>query len=177
MAPQVEYASLVKQRAFATGDQASAGPSPHDNTAFLDALRCRAMDELHEAALEYGIILKEVAVLDRNFKGKIAETIDGLVTRSLQAQVEASNVDRENSNKVKVQEGQLQVAQVQAQQRQVSIYLDGPQSNGIADMEWRSTDRGRRGSVHALGQCSRSGRSRRDQGARRRSGHADRCRG
>ena len=117
----VEYASLVKQRAFATGDDASAGPIPNDNTAFLDTLRSQAMDELHLAALTYGISLKEVAVLDRTFKGKVAETLDSLVTRSLQAQVEASNVDRENMNRVRAQEGQLQVAQVQAQQRQVSI--------------------------------------------------------
>ncbi|KAK4056404.1 hypothetical protein OIO90_002547 [Microbotryomycetes sp. JL221] len=114
----LEYASLVKQRAFATGDDASAGPSPNDNTAFLDALRSRAMDELHAAALEYGISLKEVAVLDRQFKGEIAKQMDILTTRSLQAQVEASNVDRENLNRVKAQEGQLQVAQVSARQRQ-----------------------------------------------------------
>ncbi|KAM0789759.1 hypothetical protein ACM66B_006614 [Microbotryomycetes sp. NB124-2] len=116
----LEYASLVKQRAFAAGDDMSAGPTTatNENSAFLDALRTRAMDELQIAALEYGITLKEVAVLDRQFKGKIAEQMDNLTTRSLQAQVEASNVDRENMNRVRAQEGQLQVAQVQAQQRQ-----------------------------------------------------------
>ncbi|KAK4051584.1 hypothetical protein OIV83_002724 [Microbotryomycetes sp. JL201] len=113
----LEYASLVKQRAFAAGDDISSG-NTNENAAFLDALRTRAMDELEHAAREYGITLKEVAVLDRQFKGKIAEQMDNLTTRSLQAQVEASNVDRENMNRVRAQEGQLQVAQVQAQQRQ-----------------------------------------------------------
>ncbi|ORY52173.1 hypothetical protein BCR35DRAFT_19376 [Leucosporidium creatinivorum] len=114
----LEYASLLRQRGFATGDDARDGPEPDSTpTAFLDAVRTQALDELHEAAKEYGIMLKEVAVLDRNFKGQIAQTMDTLTTRSLQAQVEASNVDRENSNRVKVQEGLLQVARVQAQQR------------------------------------------------------------
>jgi len=69
---------------------------------------------LYEAAKEYGIILKDLAVIDRQFKGEIARTMDSLTARALQAQVEAANVDRENSNKVKVQQGLLEVARVQA---------------------------------------------------------------
>lgn len=82
------------------------------SSAFLDALRTRAMDDLHEAALEYGIVLKDLAVIDRQFKGEsyallhhkrscadghgtsntgdIAATMDKLTTRALQAQVEAA---------------------------------------------------------------------------------------
>jgi hypothetical protein len=48
---------MVKQR--------NIGPDNMDDgsdvsTAFLDALRTRAMDEMHEAAYEYGIILKDL---------------------------------------------------------------------------------------------------------------------
>jgi hypothetical protein len=32
------------------------------SSAFLDALRTRAMDDMHEAALEYGIILKDLGL-------------------------------------------------------------------------------------------------------------------
>jgi hypothetical protein len=57
---------MVKQR--------SIGPDMDDGTdpssAFLDALRTRAMDDLHMAALEYGIIMKDLAVIDRQFKGE-----------------------------------------------------------------------------------------------------------
>lgn len=59
------------------------------------------------------------AVIDRQFKGDIAATMDKLTTRALQAQVEAANVDRENSNKVKQEQGALLVAQVKAQARKV----------------------------------------------------------
>ena len=57
---------MVKQR--------SLGPDNLDDgsdasSAFLDALRTRAMDDLHLAALEYGIIMKDLAVIDRQFKG------------------------------------------------------------------------------------------------------------
>ena len=38
-----------------------------------------------------------------------------LLARALQAQVEAANVDRENSNKVKQEEGSLAVARIKAQ--------------------------------------------------------------
>ena len=48
---------MVKQRTF--------GPDNMDtnddtSSAFIDALRTRAMDEMHIAALEYGIILKDL---------------------------------------------------------------------------------------------------------------------
>jgi hypothetical protein len=46
--------------------------------------------------------------------------MDKLTTRALQAQVEAANVDRENSNRVKKEQGSLQVAQVTASARKVS---------------------------------------------------------
>ncbi|KAI0717062.1 hypothetical protein C8Q76DRAFT_617747 [Earliella scabrosa] len=108
----LDYSSMVKQR--------SLGPDNMDDgsdasSAFLDALRTRAMDDLHLAALEYGIIMKDLAVIDRQFKGDIAQTMDKLTTRALQAQVEAANVDRENSNKIKQEEGALAVARIKAQ--------------------------------------------------------------
>ncbi|EJU05751.1 band 7 domain-containing protein [Dacryopinax primogenitus] len=116
----LEYASMVKSRTL--------GPEleehPGDSTAFLDSLRSRAMDDLHLAALEYGIVLKDLAVIDRKFKGEIAQTMDHLTRRALEAQVEAANVDRENSNRVKKEEGQLQVAQVQSKQRQAIADAD-----------------------------------------------------
>ncbi|TFY79850.1 hypothetical protein EWM64_g4160 [Hericium alpestre] len=109
----LDYSSMVKQRSIGP-DNISDG-TDSGSTAFLDTLRTNAMDELHIAALEYGIVLKDLAVIDRQFKGDIATTMDKLTTRALQAQVEAANVDRENSNKVKQQEGALSVARIQAQ--------------------------------------------------------------
>ncbi|KAI0261866.1 band 7 domain-containing protein [Gloeopeniophorella convolvens] len=109
----LDYSSMVKQRSIG-GDGVEEGESP---SQFLDALRTHAMDDLHAAALEYGIILKDLAVIDRQFKGEIASTMDKLTKRALQAQVEAANVDRENSNKVKQEEGVLSVARIKAQAR------------------------------------------------------------
>jgi hypothetical protein len=58
---------MVKQRSLG-GD----GIQELDSSSqFLDALRTHAMDDLHTAALEYGIILKDLAVIDRQFKGEI----------------------------------------------------------------------------------------------------------
>jgi hypothetical protein len=62
----VDYSSMVKQRSFGP-DNLEDGSDP--SSAFLDALRTRAMDDLHQAALEYGIVLKDLAVIDRQFKG------------------------------------------------------------------------------------------------------------
>lgn len=54
----VDYSSMVKQR--------SLGPDMDDgsdaSSAFLDALRTRAMDDLHLAALDYGIVLKDLGM-------------------------------------------------------------------------------------------------------------------
>ncbi|KAF5330719.1 hypothetical protein D9619_005905 [Psilocybe cf. subviscida] len=108
----LDYSSMVKQRSLGP-DNMDDGNDP--SSAFLDALRTRAMDDMHEAALEYGIVLKDLAVIDRQFKGEIAATMDKLTTRALQAQVEAANVDRENSNKVKKEEGSLAVTRIKAQ--------------------------------------------------------------
>jgi hypothetical protein len=64
---------MIKQRSFTPGDDAADGPDT-TSAAFLDALRTRAMDDLHEASLEYGMVLKDLAVIDRKFFGAIAET-------------------------------------------------------------------------------------------------------
>ncbi|EJD52128.1 hypothetical protein AURDEDRAFT_111592 [Auricularia subglabra TFB-10046 SS5] len=109
----LDYSAMVKQRSISPQDTVDDGSEPQ--SAFLDALRTRAMDDMHIAALEYGIVLKDLAVIDRQFKGEIANTMDKLTTRALQAQVEAANVDRENSNKVKQEEGALSVARIKAQ--------------------------------------------------------------
>ena len=50
---------MIKQR--------TVGPDmeePSDiSSQFLDSLRSRAMDDLHQAALEYGIVLKDLGAL------------------------------------------------------------------------------------------------------------------
>jgi len=117
----LDYSSMVKQRTL--------GPNNLDDgtdasSQFLDSLRTQAMDEMHEAALEYGIVLKDLAVIDRQFKGDIATTMDKLTTRALHAQVEAANVDRENQNRVKQEEGALAVARIKAKSQ-----------NALADAE------------------------------------------
>jgi hypothetical protein len=57
---------MVKQRSLG-GD--SVEDPEGSQSQFLDALRTHAMDDLHTAALEYGITLKDLAVIDRQFKG------------------------------------------------------------------------------------------------------------
>lgn len=78
-----------------------------------------ATDDLSQVAVEYGIHLKDLAIVDRQFKGEIALVMDGLVRRALEAQVESSNLDRENLNRTKKEQGALRVAEIQNQQRQV----------------------------------------------------------
>lgn len=118
----LDYSAMIKQRQI--GAELIDDKSD-PNAAFLDALRTRAMDDLTEAAVEYGILLKDLSVIDRQFKGEIAATMDKLTTRSLQAQVEAVNVDRENSNSVKKEQGKLEVARVQAQTRRTEADAAG----------------------------------------------------
>ncbi|KAJ7632403.1 hypothetical protein FB45DRAFT_1146284 [Roridomyces roridus] len=114
----LDYSSMIKQRTLGPNNLEEANEG---SSQFLDSLRTQAMDEMHEAALEYGIVLKDLAVIDRQFKGEIAATMDKLTTRALQAQVEAANVDRENSNRVKQEEGALAVAKIKAKsQNQVA---------------------------------------------------------
>ena len=52
--------------------------------------------------------------------------MEKLTTRALQAQVEAANVDRENSNKVKQEEGALSVARIKAMARNVRLSYQIP---------------------------------------------------
>lgn len=41
------------------------------SSAFLDALRSRAMDEMHEAAMEYGIILKDLGMWQKPWTARL----------------------------------------------------------------------------------------------------------
>ncbi|KAJ7219050.1 hypothetical protein GGX14DRAFT_434369 [Mycena pura] len=116
----LDYSSMVKQRTLGPTNLQDGDAS----TQFLDSLRTQALDEMHEAALEYGIVLKDLAVIDRQFKGEIASTMDKLTTRALHTQVEAANVDRENQNRIKQEEGALAVARIKAQSQ-----------NALADAE------------------------------------------
>ena len=50
---------MVKQRSFGPGAMEDTNDP---SAAFLDALRTQAMDEMHVAALEYGIILKDLGM-------------------------------------------------------------------------------------------------------------------
>jgi len=118
----LDYSAMVKQRSLGGDHMKVEGDDP--SAAFLDALRTQAMDELHQAALEYGIVLKDLAVIDRQFKGDVAHQMEKLTTRALQTQVEAANVDRENSNKVKQEEGALSVARIKAQTRNTQADAD-----------------------------------------------------
>lgn len=56
----LDYSAMVKQRSLGP-DNMDDGTDP--SSAFLDALRTRAMDEMLEAALEYGIVLKDLGML------------------------------------------------------------------------------------------------------------------
>lgn len=127
----LDYSAMVKQRSFG-GDHLQLNEVNDPSTAFLDALRTQAMDELHQAALEYGIVLKDLAVIDRQFKGDVAHQMEKLTTRALQTQVEAANVDRENSNKVKQEEGALQVARIKAQAKNTQADADAYSSIATA---------------------------------------------
>ncbi|KAF8516339.1 band 7 domain-containing protein [Hysterangium stoloniferum] len=118
----LDYSAMVKQRSLGGDHMKSENDDP--SAAFLDALRTQAMDELHQAALEYGIVLKDLAVIDRQFKGDVAHQMEKLTTRALQTQVEAANVDRENSNKIKQEEGALSVARIKAQTRNTQADSD-----------------------------------------------------
>lgn len=58
--------------------------------------------------------------------------MDKLTTRALQAQVEAANVDRENSNKIKQEEGSLSVARVKARALNVRLARHTSQMNAFS---------------------------------------------
>lgn len=79
---------------------------------FVSAVRTQAIDDLKVVAAEYGIKLEDLAVIDRKFKGEIAAKLDSLTTRALEAQVESANLDRENANKRRKQEGEARVLEL-----------------------------------------------------------------
>ena len=89
--------------------------------------------------------------------------MDKLTTRALQAQVEAANVDRENSNKIKQEEGALSVARVKAQARNVRfvlIQLTWLHLRVSCDLHtWSYLDASRRRSVQRRRRCPRTSRT------------------
>ncbi|KAI9441162.1 hypothetical protein BJY52DRAFT_1229351 [Lactarius psammicola] len=102
-----DYSSMVKQRPIG-GDGTMGSES---SSQFLEAVGKQAMVKLYPAALECGVTLKHLAVID----SEVASTMDKLIKGALQAQVEAANLDREKRNKVKQEEGVLSVARIKAQ--------------------------------------------------------------
>ncbi|KAI9437856.1 hypothetical protein BJY52DRAFT_1217533 [Lactarius psammicola] len=101
-----DYSSMVKQRLIG-GDGTMGSES---SSQFLEAVGKQAMIKLYPAALECGITLKRLTVID----SEVASTMGKLIKGALQAQVKAANLDCENRNKVKQEEGVLSVTCIRA---------------------------------------------------------------
>ena len=111
-------------------------------SVFVSAVRTQATDELKVIAAEYGIKLEDLAIIgknsrkfwvfygnanafflvDRKFKGEIAAKMDSLTTRALEAQVESANLDRENQNRKRKQEGDARVLDLQNAMKRVGRF-------------------------------------------------------
>lgn len=108
----LDYSTMARTR-NAAPDIALGDASDDINDVFVSAVRAQAIDELKVVAAEYGIRLEDLAIIDRKFKGEIAQKLDSLTTRALEAQVESANLDRENANKRRKQEGEAKVLELQ----------------------------------------------------------------
>ncbi|KAH8995278.1 hypothetical protein EDB86DRAFT_3077768 [Lactarius hatsudake] len=136
--------SMVKQRPIG-GDSVEDSES---SSQFLDALRTQATDELHTAALEYGTIPQGLSAIhrrDRQHDGQADQVrsgspcLGGCMTRPRSVHANSTliapqNVDHENSNKVKQEEGVLSVARIKAQARTAEADADA-YSTARADAE------------------------------------------
>ncbi|KAH9008206.1 hypothetical protein EDB84DRAFT_1447088 [Lactarius hengduanensis] len=116
----VDYSSMVKQHPIG-GDSVENSES---SSQFLDALRTHATDDLHTAALEYGTIPHGLAAIhrrDRQHDGQADQVGSGSPglgrLHANETLITPQNVDHENSNKVKQEEGVLSVARIKAQAR------------------------------------------------------------
>lgn len=109
----LDYATMARTRTAAPEGNVTIDHEDDVGAVFVSAVRTQATDELKIAASEYGIQLEDLAIIDRKFKGEIAAKLDSLTTRALEAQVESANLDRENANKRRKQEGDAKVQELQ----------------------------------------------------------------
>ncbi|KAI0246093.1 band 7 domain-containing protein [Lactifluus subvellereus] len=128
IAARLDYSSMVKQRTLG-GDSVE---EMEGSSQFLDVLITRTVGDLHTAALEYGITLKDLAVIDRQFEGETVSTMHKLTKRALQTHVEVADVDRENIIKVKQEEGVLSVARIKAQARKAEADAEAYSITAVA---------------------------------------------
>ncbi|KAH9172350.1 hypothetical protein EDB89DRAFT_919851 [Lactarius sanguifluus] len=80
---------------------------------FLDALRTHVMDDLQTTTLEYGIILKDLAIIDKQFKSQSCPSLREV--HANETLITPQNVDRESHNKVKQEEDVLSITPIEAQ--------------------------------------------------------------
>ncbi|KAH8917629.1 band 7 domain-containing protein [Atractiella rhizophila] len=111
----LDYSMMAKSRNAAPELLAdgTAADEEDPSSVFVSAVRREATDELKVVAAEYGIKLEDLAIIDRKFKGEIAAKMNSLTTRALEAQVESANLDRENANRRRKQEGDARVLELQ----------------------------------------------------------------
>lgn len=124
----LDYSTMARTRNAAPelheGEDGDAG------AVFVSAVRTQAIDDLKVVAREYGIKLEDLAIIDRKFKGEIAAKLDSLTTRALEAQVESANLDRENANKRRKQEGEARVLELQNAMKRATVETEN--TNAIA---------------------------------------------
>ncbi|KAH9160062.1 hypothetical protein EDB89DRAFT_1915237 [Lactarius sanguifluus] len=129
----VDYSSMVKQHPIG-GDSVEHSES---SSQFLDTLRTHTTNDLHTAALEYGTIPQGLSAIhrrDRQHNGQADQVRSGSPglghLHANSTLIAPQNVDHENSNKVKHEEGVLSVALINAQARTGRRILDRRGSQG-----------------------------------------------
>ncbi|TXT15518.1 hypothetical protein VHUM_00021 [Vanrija humicola] len=121
----LDYSAMARTRNAAPDvDIAEHAEDDSAGAIFVSAVRMQAIDELKVVASEYGIKLEDLAIIDRRFKGEIAAKLDSLTTRALEAQVESANLDRENANKRRKQEGDAKVLELQNAMKRATAETD-----------------------------------------------------
>jgi len=128
----LDYSMMARTRTAAPEGGVAPDEDQDVGAVFVSAVRTQATDELKIAAAEYGIKLEDLAIIDRKFRGEIAAKLDSLTTRALEAQVESANLDRENANKRRKQEGEAKVLELQNAMRIATAETDAQNKVQVA---------------------------------------------
>ena len=85
----MNYSSIINQ----LGPTIDLEPTRKDSRATSTLLKdiCdEATEKLSKGVVGYGIELKDFAIVDRQFKGEIAATVDKFISRAVRAHVEGT---------------------------------------------------------------------------------------
>ncbi|KAJ3066010.1 hypothetical protein HDU98_010665 [Podochytrium sp. JEL0797] len=116
--------------------QKVGGDVPDHIEPWLDAFKSACLTDLRFQAETYGIVVESFDVLDRELEGALGKDLERQSEQVLRNQVQATQIELQNHIATETQQGKLQIAKVEAEQKKTLADADFYVATKLSDSKY-----------------------------------------